>query len=54
MVATSCDLNVPRCTTKVLQVRFHADIDGSSLARAIYASTAPLQKIIKDINLAII
>ena len=25
-----------------LQVRFHDDIDGSSLARAIYASTGPL------------
>jgi len=27
---------------RVLQVRFHDDIDGSSLARAIYASTGPL------------
>ena len=25
-----------------MQVRFHDDIDGSSLARAIYASTGPL------------
>ena len=27
-----------------LQVRFHDDIDGSSLARAIYASTGPLRQ----------
>ena len=27
---------------RVLQVRFHDDIDGSSLARAISASTGPL------------
>ena len=26
-----------------LQVRFHDDIDGSPLARAIYAPTGPLQ-----------
>ena len=29
-------------TMRVLQVRFHDDIDGSSLARPIYASTGPL------------
>ena len=33
---------LPYLTIGVLQVRFHDDIDGSSLARAIYASTAPL------------
>ena len=42
MVAPSCDSNAPRCTTRVLQVRFHDDIDGSSLARAIYASQRDL------------
>ena len=33
---------LPFLTMRVLQVRFHDDIDGSSLARAIYASTGPL------------
>ena len=33
---------LPLLTMRVLQVRFHDDIDGSSLARAIYASTGPL------------
>ena len=31
MVATSCDLNAPRCTTKVLQVRLHGSREVSSL-----------------------
>ena len=33
---------LPYLTIGVLQVRFHDDIDGSSLAHAIYASTGPL------------
>ena len=33
---------LPFLTMRVLRVRFHDDIDGSSLARAIYASTGPL------------
>ena len=33
---------LPFLTMRVLQVRFHDDIDGSSLARAIYASTGSL------------
>ena len=28
MVATSCDLNAPRCTTKVLRVRLHGSREG--------------------------
>ena len=28
MVATSCDLNAPRCTTKVPHVRFHGSRRG--------------------------
>ena len=31
MVATSCDLNVPRCTTKGQQVRLHGSREVSSL-----------------------
>ena len=31
MVATSCDLNVPRCTTKAQQVRLHGSREVSSL-----------------------
>ena len=33
---------LPFLTMRVLQVRFHDNIDGSSLARAIYESTGPL------------
>ena len=44
MVATSCDLNAPRCTTKVLQVRLHGSRGGVFVDHRPPGPGDPLQK----------